>query len=77
MISLGNDLSDFNNMVVIVYKTHFQKSKLQRITYQDFITFNDLFFRNELESSIQLYNDHNSFHDCFVKICKKACNMQN
>ena len=54
-----------------VYKTQFQKPKPQSITYRDFKSFDNLLFRHELESSIQLCNDYDSFHDCFVKVLDK------
>lgn len=70
-VSLENDLSDFNNMVVTVYKTNFQKPKPKCVTYRDFKNFDNSLFRDELETGIRLCNDYDSFHNTFLTVLNK------
>ena len=69
--SLENDLSDFHNMVVTVYKTEYQKPKPKTVTYRDYKRFDNFAFRNELEKSILLCNDYDTFHNNYMQILDK------
>ena len=70
-ISLKNELSDFHNMIVTVYKTNFQKPKPKSVCYRDYKKFNNFAFRNELGSVIGLCEDYNAFHEKFVELLDK------
>ena len=71
--SVFTGLSDCHKMVLTVMKSTFPKGKPKQITYRNYKTFNNFYFKQDLNEALSSKDvkEYNYFEDVFLEVLNK------